>query len=129
MNALEKQFKKISHRWTDHIISINQKKVPKELRQSVTGEEYGIICEMPYLVSDEEKVVIVNECFPNWVLLKDLFVILDGLPKRYLVNILESFKSEYKALELGKLEYETNEELLEKMLYCLIPEILKVKIE
>lgn len=131
MHILEKnRFRKNNHAWSDHVISVDQTKVPKEVvRNNLTDEEYRIICEGPFLVSEDDGVIIINEHFPSWGLLKDLFVILDNMPIRYLKCILHVFEAEYAREELGKLKWKNNEELLEKMLYCLIPEILKVKKE
>lgn len=119
-----KQINKNYHRHSDTIHSMDFYKVPKELRAAygVDAEAFKIYTQLPYCRTDEGQI-LVNEALPDWKLMRELLLALDRLPDSLLIDIYRMDKHRWTEGELDNMDGDTEDEMLRKILYRLIPEI------
>ncbi len=117
--------RKLYHSYGDTIAGFNFAHTPKSLRDlhGVNGEAYEIYVSLPYCRTDEGQI-LVNESLPDWQLLRDLLLALDRLPDSLLIDIYRMDSKRYKLEDLDNLANDTEDEMLRKTLFRLLPEVV-----
>ena len=125
MNSVKvRKFQKKYHHWSDTVKSFDFHRTPVELRKQsgVSNKDFEVFVSLPYS-RDNAGAIIVNEGLPEWNLMRDLLLSLDRLPDSLLLDIYRMDKDRWTEGELDKVEGDTEDEMLRKILYRLIPEI------
>lgn len=120
------EFKKKYHHWSDTIKSFDFRFTPPELRiqNKVSDEDFKTFISLPYS-RDDQGIILINEAFTEWELLKDLLLSLDRLPDSLLLDIYKMDSKRYQNNTLIDLSIkEDNDETKRQILNQLIPEII-----
>ncbi len=119
------QINKHYHQYSDTVHGIDFYKIPKELKNmyGVSAQDFADYIQLPYFRTNEGKI-LVNESYPDWELMRDLLLALDRLPDSLLLDICKMDANRWTEGELNNLEGDTVDEMLRKVLYRLIPEIM-----
>lgn len=119
------RFQRAYHEHSDTIASYDFNLTPKSLSalHGVNGEAFEIYVSLPYCRTDEGQILI-NESLPDWQLLRDLLLALDRLPDSLLIDIYRMDSKRYKPGDLDNLANDTEDEMLRKTLFRLLPEVV-----
>lgn len=127
MNRFElKKLQKQYHTWSEHIDSYDFRATPKELKATITEAEFDSLLNLPYSLIHDQKRILVHETFEGWETVKDVFTSLDCMPVKYLHDIYDANKERYKDVVLNNITG-TEEEISEKIIFCLIPDVIWTK--
>lgn len=118
------QINKHYHRYSDVIHGMDFCKTPIDLATAcgVDVTMFEIFKQLPYSRTNEGQI-LVNEALPDWKLMRDLLLSLDRLPDSLLIDIYRMDKHRWAEGELDRMDGDTEDEMLRKILYRLIPEI------
>ncbi len=94
----EKRYRSLFHHWTDHICSVNFKKIPSWALKDmgITEEKIKSIEDKPCCFCGRQGILMLNEGFELWESSRDILMALDRIPHSLLEDI---YKMELKRYE------------------------------
>lgn len=120
-----RRFQKRYHTWTRTIQSVDFSLTPRGLIKSlgISQEEYSQFLKLPIVQNDSDGILLINESFPDWKMMKNLAVSLDVLPDMVLADILAAGKKRFEN-DITIANGDTIDICVAKVVYTLIPHIL-----
>ena len=117
-------FFKNYYRHTEHIESFDFNIIPREIKK-ITGSDFEIIKELPFIRDEENKKLLINEGIDGFDDFIKIFVALDNLPTVILQDLYELYNPKMKNVTIENAYTVLSEtETSKRVLFCLIPEIL-----
>lgn len=120
-----KKFQKKYHTWSKTVQSVDFRLTPMELKiaNNVSDKDFSAFLQLPYCRTDNG-IILVNEAFPDWQLMKDMLLALDRLPDSLLLDIYRIDSKRYLGIDLDSVDRDTPDEAMRKILYRLLPEVM-----
>lgn len=125
MNKLQLlKCKKLWHSWSETVISFDLRKMPAYIKANISKSEYDLSLQLP-IIRVDEGLLLVNESFPDWEMVKTLLVALDTLPREMLKDIYVAERKRYSDSESAAiLESDSVSEKARKIIFMFCPELL-----
>lgn len=125
MNSFSlKKFRKLYHKYTEHIESFDFRKAPKEAKENLSKEDFQILCTAICIRDEERRVLLVNEAVEGWKEMLSLLIPLDLLPAVVLNDIYSFYNKRCKGVTVKNMITFNDDETFRRTILCLMPEVM-----
>lgn len=119
-----KKFQKLYHKHTEHVVSFDFRKTPREVKEKLSEDDFQTICGMIFLRDEEQRVLLINEAVEGWREMVNLLIPLDLLPDAILNDIYNYYNRSRKNVTLKNISTFNEDETTRRTVLCLLPEVI-----
>lgn len=125
MNRFQnKKFQKSRTRWSDHVESFNWMKMPNELKNFFSDEEFNTFVSLPFVRIEELNEILINESFDDWECIRDILSAIDMFPSSLLSDIYKMDFNDRKHIKISGIAGKDDDDTIRNLIFVLIPEIM-----